>query len=294
MSWLEHLKIMNRARKSGDFFPSVGQVAHPAPKGSYEDPIGGRWWTRLGDEVHWFRHTAHHLTLPRWPSMHIVQITDVHLRTEGPFLERCIHEIQGLEPDLIVLTGDLITKDWTQRSVERFLQALSDVPKLAILGNWEHWVAGDLNDWKSLLAKYNVQLLMEDIHTMNFNDVSLQIVGTDDHLAGQSNPKHLLTLLDDAPTLCLTHSPAHFDALAHQPIDLILAGHAHGGQIRLPRLGAVWVPKGTDQYIAGWYHRQNTHLFVCRGMGWSVAPLRWNCPPEVAHIFINQAITEPI
>ncbi len=287
MSWIEHLKIMSRARKSGDFFPSIGQSTNPAPKGSHEDPVGGHWWTRLGDEVHWFRHTTHHLTLSNWPSMHIVQITDVHLRDEGPFLERCIQEVRGLNPDLIVLTGDLITKNWTQRAVERFLQALSDVPKLAILGNWEHWVAGNLTDWKSLLAKYNVQLLVETVHTMVFKGVALQIVGTDDHLAGKSDPSTLCAQITDAPTLCLTHSPAHVDVLAHQPIDLILAGHAHGGQIRLPKLGALWVPKGTEHYIAGWYKQQGTHLFVCRGMGWSVAPLRWNCPPEVAHIFIN-------
>ena len=80
--------------------------------------------------------------------MHIVHLTDVHIRDEGHFLNRVISEVRGLEPDLIVLTGDLITKGWTSRAIDLFLAALSDVPKLAILGNWEHWVVGNISDWE--------------------------------------------------------------------------------------------------------------------------------------------------
>ena len=287
MSLFHHLSIMNKARGNGTLFPSVGQQTTEAPLGSNEAPIGSNWWHRLSKEVYWFRHSTHNLSLQDWPVMHIVHLTDIHLRNEGPFLDRVIVEVTGLQPDLIVLTGDLITKGWTHRAIERFLMSLGEVPKLAIVGNWEHWVGGNLHDWKQLLYKYGVQLLVEEVITIRIKQVDIQVIGTDDHLAGQSNPNALLSKLNSGPTLCLTHSPAHFTAMAHPPVDLVLAGHAHGGQVRIPKLGALWVPKGTDEYIAGWYNHNNTHLFVSRGMGWSVAPLRGHCPPEIAHIFIQ-------
>ena len=292
MSLLHHLSIMNKARGNGTLFPSIGQQSTNASLGSEEAPIGGPWWHRLSKEVYWFRHSTHNLELPNWPSMHIVHLTDIHLRNEGPFLDRVIVEVAGLKPDLIVLTGDLVTKGWTRRAIERFLMSLEDVPKLAIVGNWEHWVGGNLHDWKQLLYKYGVQLLIEEVVTLTVRHVDIQIVGTDDHLAGHSNPSTLFSKLTPGPTLCLTHSPAHFKAMAHPPVDLVLAGHAHGGQVRIPKLGALWVPKGTDQYIAGWYKHNDTQLFVSRGMGWSVAPLRWRCPPEIAHIFIRPTHSE--
>ena len=295
MSLLQHLSIMRKAKGSGDLFPSIGQQVHSAPMGSTEYPIGGSLWSRITKEVMWFRHTKHSLQLHNWPSIHIVHLTDVHIRDEGPFLSRVISEVRGVKPDLIVLTGDLITKGWTGRAIDHFLEALSDVPKLAILGNWEHWVVGNISDWRHRLERFNVQLLVDEVISLSFNGLDVKIIGTDDHLAGTSNPDKLCNHLHDPnqPTLCLTHSPAHFDNLHPYPIDLILAGHAHGGQIRLPKLGALWVPKGTQEYIAGWYTQNNTHLFVSRGMGWSVAPIRWRCPPEIAHIFINPISIEP-
>ncbi len=64
----------------------------------------------------------------------------------------------------------------------------------------------------------------------------------------------------------------------------MLSGHSHGGQFRLPGVGALFVPRATGAYVAGWYEQDGTHLFVNRGIGWSIAPLRLWCPPELAEI----------
>lgn len=287
MSVFHHLNIMRKARKHGSLFPAVGQVVRSAPNGTSSAPTQGSWWRRLREESRWFRHTQHHIQLPQWPSVHILHLTDLHLRKNDDFLERMILELEGLTPDIVVLTGDIVTKGWERRAVERLLAILPDVPKFAILGNWEYWVAGDLTEWRTLLEQHHVQLLVDEWTTITHKGSEITIVGTDDHLAGNSNPSKLCAALPNQPTLCLTHSPAHFNSLCIQPIDLVLAGHAHGGQIRLPKLGALWVPRGTDQYIAGWFQQGPHHLFVSRGMGWSVAPLRWHCPPEIAHIWVN-------
>ena len=108
------------------------------------------------------------------------------------------------------------------------------------------------------------------------------IFGTDDHLAGLSNPSSWK--FEKKPYIALSHSPAFFSQLCIDPIRLVLSGHAHGGQMRLPFLKALWVPKGTDHYVSGWFHQNKQHLFVSRGLGWSVAPLRLFCPPEAAYI----------
>ena len=250
MSLFKHLTIMRRAKGNGDLFPSVGQTPQSAPSGSSEHPVGGSIWSRLTKEVMWFRHTTHSVHLTNWPSMHIVHLTDVHIRDEGPFLDRVISEVRGLHPDLIVLTGDLITKGRTGRAIDQFLGALSDVPKIASLGNWEHWVVGNIHDWRQRLNRFGVRLLVDEIHSLRINGIDIQILGTDDHLAGQSNPAALCAHLTDVdgrpPTLCLTHSPAHFDALNSLPIDLILAGHAHGGQFDL------WVPQSQKEQTNMW------------------------------------------
>ena len=285
---LHYLSIMNRARGFGHFFPSREDIA-PSPKGTHEAPTQGHFGKRLSQEVHWFRHSTHHLTLADWPSLHILHLTDLHIRNEGDFLDRVINEVRGLTPDLIVLTGDLITKGWTHRAIEHFLSALPDVPKVAVLGNWEHWVVGNLTDWQARLHHHNITLLVDEWLSLQFNDTIVNIVGTDDHLAGHSDLQTLCQDIPTGPALCLTHSPGYFDQLCQYPLDLILAGHAHGGQIRLPKLGALWVPRGTKQYVAGWYQQNESHLFVSRGLGWSVAPIRLQCPPEVAHIFINHS-----
>ncbi len=279
---------MRKARKHGDLFPAIGQNPQPAPLGSNQPNTQGSWLKRLRNEASWSRHSNHHIELPNWPSLHIMHLTDVHLRDSGPFLDRIVVELTGLNPDIIAITGDLVTKGYTTKAIQRFCKALPDVPKFAILGNWEHWVIQDLSEWRQILKEYNIQLLVEQSETLVIKGVELTILGTDDHLAGNSNPKSLCDSLNSGPTLCLTHSPAHFPQLCREPVDLILAGHAHGGQIRLPRIGAFWTPKGTGQYVSGWYSKENHHMFVSRGMGWSVAPIRLHCPPEIAHIWVNQ------
>ena len=176
MSLLHHLTIMRS--QSGDLFPSIGQQANGAPMGSHEYPS----MVRCGLDYQRSSLVQTHQTPCSWAfyNMHC-HLTDVHIRDEGPFLNRVISEVRGLEPDLIVLTGDLITKGWTSRAIDLFLAALSDVPKLAILGNWEHWVVGNISDWKERLARFNVQLLVDDVISLRIKGVDIQVIGTDDH-----------------------------------------------------------------------------------------------------------------
>ena len=279
-SWLKHLRTMRSAAKMGYFFPSQ-QPSQEAPLGSFEIPTSGSIWKRMQQEVAWFRISTHIFPFSGIKKhIRILHLTDIHIRDQSVWLDKLCSFVQSLEADLIVYTGDIITRGWTKRALDQFF-AVAPTGRLgsyAVMGNWEYWSDAPPQKWRNTLKEYGVQLLVEE--SIDLEDFTL--FGSDDHLAGQSTPAHWN--FSSRPHIALTHSPAYFPQLCRPPIQLVLSGHAHGGQIRIPFLKALWVPKGTDHYVAGWFSQKGHHLFVSRGLGWSVAPLRFLCAPEAAYI----------
>ena len=146
------------------------------------------------------------------------------------------------------------------------------------MGNWEHWAGADPEYWGGLLSEYGIQLLMNEAVDLG----PIGLAGTDDYLAGPVSPEQMAATVAALPAgkpgVVLSHSPDAFDQLVGPAVDLVLSGHAHGGQIRVPKAGSFFVPRGTGDYVAGWFRDGHSHLFVCRGIGWSLAPVRWRCP----------------
>jgi len=282
-----------RGLRMGVFFPPEGRLpGRPAPGGSTENSLpspaggpGGRldalWPAGLAL-------SQHRLPLAgiRAP-LRLLQLSDVHLRGPDPALERLAAAMAPLRPDLVLLTGDIVTRGWQEPTVRAFLRSLPPAPlgRFAAMGNWEHWSGADPARWGALLASEGVTLLVEAGRDLG----PLHLAATDDLLAGSLDlPRFRAALPATGPTVVMSHSPALFPALAGGA-QLVLSGHSHGGQVRLPGLGAVWVPRGTGPYVAGWYQEQGSHLFVSRGLGWSIAPLRLSCPPELVEITLLPA-----
>lgn len=285
MSLRRHLRTIYRASGHGTLFPHIGQHPAPAPLGSDSEPPSGHLFRRFFEEVYWFQHSTHRHPFPGISKpLHLLQITDVHISSKSSWLEQLCEHLRGLKPDLLFLTGDIVTRGWTEEAVAYFLDSLpaASLGRYAILGNWEHWTDATPERWGPILEKYGVQLLVNDIE--DFGD--FVVMGTDDHLAGNWQLDELCAQLPELPTIALTHSPGAFNQISTFPIELTLAGHAHGGQIRLPYIGPIWTPKGSDGYVSGWYKKNGRSLFVSRGIGWSVAPVRWMCPPEICSIFL--------
>ncbi len=280
---------LSKGIQRGDLFPAAGRWRPPAaPGGSTEAFQGRRPWRRARDEAGWFSESHHQVDIPGLGApLTLLHLTDVHLRGEGPWLDALCAALQALEPaDLIVLTGDLVTRGWTPAAVGRFLGALppARLGRFAVMGNWEHWSGAAPGPWRRQLDENGVRLLINEEVDLG----AFRLFGTDDALAGQpelppSRPG------DPRPRVVLTHSPAFFDRLAGPDADLALAGHSHAGQVRLPGLGAAWVPMGTGPYVGGWYARAGSQLYVGRGIGWSIAPLRMWCAPELARIGLDPA-----
>ncbi len=209
----------------------------------------------------------------------LLQLSDVHLREADRRLDRLVAALAGLTPDAVVLTGDVATRGWTLDAVDRLLGALPDAPlgRFAVMGNWEYWGDAPPERWRPVLARHGVRLLMDEV----VHIAGVALAGTDDFYAGEPDAQAVLTRLAGRPAVVLSHSPGLFDDLARDGVRLVLSGHTHGGQVILPALGAFFVPKGSGAYVAGWYRREHAWLYVSVGLGWSIAPYRRRCPPEL-------------
>lgn len=214
--------------------------------------------------------------------LRLAHISDLH--TQGlDSLERQMHKVLSEEkPDLIVLTGDIATPQGDSSGYQAVLHG----PKAPmgiyfVPGNWEYWKP--IQDQKTLLQQNHIMDLTNRVHQIND---AIWLVGFDDSEEG--HPK--LDILESIPTnavkIGLFHSPQFFDKIAGK-IPLNFAGHSHGGQIRLPFLKPSWTPQGTGPYDQGWFEKAGSKLFVSRGIGTSVVPIRLNCAPELAIIDIT-------
>lgn len=243
--------------------------------------------------------------------LRVLHVSDVHLRGPEPWvadLSAAIARCAVEPPDLVALTGDVVTRGFQPAVAHQFLAALpaARLGTFAVIGNWEYWglstdprspndplYTGNALDqkalrraeWTAVLDAHGIPLL----HNRSVVAGPIRVAGTDDALAGNPDVGLAYAELDGRPTLTLTHSPALFDELVHPDVFAVLAGHTHGGQVNLPGLGPVFLPRGSGAYPWGWYERGGTRLFVHRGIGWSVAPVRWRAPPEIAWIVLEPA-----
>jgi predicted MPP superfamily phosphohydrolase len=213
-------------------------------------------------------------------SLSMVQITDLHIQRFGKHEKRIVEAANEPRPDFMVITGDSIDDRWMLGVLGEFLSQLTpDVPKFAILGNWEHWARVDILPLAALYARHNCELLVNRSVTFDVRGKRIRLAGFDDLIGA---PKHSRAALADVSPvdgeLLLAHCPGHRDLLLDRN-SVMISGHTHGGQVNIPHV-LQYTPVGSGPYLKGWY-RSNT-LFVCRGLGTSRFPLRLNSVPELA------------
>lgn len=142
-------------------------------------------------------------------------------------------------------------------------------------GNWEYW--SPIKDLEKLFSKYNIKYLNNDIVKLK---PRLNLVGFDD-VEGTPDIGIVENIDKSSLNIALFHSPVFFNRIP-KTIHLSLAGHSHGGQVKIPFIGALWTPNGTDKYSEGWFKNEGSELYVSRGIGNSILPIRFNCRPELA------------
>ncbi len=277
---LRFASSLSKGLKRGDFFPASGRVPPGSAPGGSREPRA-----RSRREVDAFVTSTHTLPVPGLARpVEVLHLTDIHVRGPGPWLDALCAFLETQDgADIVALTGDIVTTGWQPGAADQLLAAVprGTLGRFAVMGNWEHWAGADAASWGARLDRHGITLLRNEARDLGPGAVG----GTDDHLAGDADPDAVRAALPAGrPAVLLTHSPAYAPALAGPDRALVLSGHSHGGQVRLPLLGAGWVPMGTGRYVAGWYMLGGTALYVSRGLGWSIAPFRLGCPPEVARI----------
>lgn len=218
----------------------------------------------------------------------LIQLSDIHLQKMGNHHRLIAERINKEKPDLLLFTGDAIDAWENMAELDKFLGLLEpNIQKIAITGNWEYWGNVDLKELKTLYATHNCQLLINESRQFLFKGRTISVTGIDDMIGGHAD--FLLAKQEITPSdlnLVLSHCPAHRDIIQQEngddlKIDLVLSGHTHGGQINF--FGLVpFKPHGSGNYLSGWYRENGPPLYVSKGIGTSLIPLRFGARAEVA------------
>lgn len=239
----------------------------------------------------------------RVSSLSIVHISDLHNKTFGLRQTRLLNKIKAIHPDIIVITGDLVDGAPHHHAAVFLQKASSICPIYFVRGNHES-IAGNFPVLKQTLSKCNVHLLVNRSVDVTKDGYTYRISGLDDpifHIKGKKYAGYIKKTLDemlDKPKstqkradfqILLSHHPELFSLYSRYPFDLVLCGHAHGGQVRLPFTDGLYAPNQgiLPKYTSGAHTKNNTTEIISRGLGNSSFPLRLFNFPEIVHIQIT-------
>lgn len=224
---------------------------------------------------------------PALEGLRIAAITDVHLyHGLHKAARRTMHLIAEEQPDLVVLDGDLCESVAQLKPLSTFLvHCRGRLGTFVTMGNWERQVGIRPRQLGEVSSKAGADFLFNESRVITRDGARLTILGLDDPVLGSPDPAAgLRQAATDGPVIWLFHGPGYADQLPPglpRPT-LMIAGHTHGGQIRIPGLPPV-LPSGSGRFLAGWYRggKLPGPLYVSRGIGTTDIRARLNCPPEL-------------
>jgi predicted MPP superfamily phosphohydrolase len=251
--------------------------------------------------------TAYEVRSPRIPAsfdrFRIVQISDLHNRRFGKHQSGLLQAIRGAHPDLIVITGDLVNERWARnRNSFELLRPLTALaPVYFVTGNHEIYAA-DVHDLLDFLEHFGVHVLRSSSVLLKRGGETIALAGIDDPDAFDYESKtDSLAKWNSALaglrkgiepgcyTILLSHRPELIREYSRMEFDLVLAGHAHGGQIRIPFLGALFVPDQgwLPRYVSGRHTLGQTTMIISRGLGSGPLSFRFLNPPELVVVMLR-------
>lgn len=231
----------------------------------------------------------------------IAQVSDLHNAQFGEDNEKLIEKLKECKPDIIVLTGDLIDSYHTNIDVSISFaeKAVKIAPTYFVTGNHEARIE-NCNEFLSRLADKGVTVLQNESVVLSAGNEKINLLGVSDpsfkadYLFGDEKAvmdSEVSNLMNEADgyTVLLSHRPEMFDVYVKNNVDLVLSGHAHGGQFRLPCFGGLVAPgQGFfPEYDGGLYVMNDTKMIVSRGIGNSIIPFRVNNRPEIVLVELS-------
>ncbi len=232
------------------------------------------------------------------------QISDLHLEafTEDFFLKEVIIRVNALSPDLVLITGDFCSRGplpikYSLPAAVRCAELLAGITcpqRFGILGNHDAVVGP--REIVRALERNNIPMLVNQYLPLERRGERIWLGGLDDVIAGNPNLDQALpseARRDNAPVILMCHEPDYLQKIRVHPrgvnVDLVLSGHTHGGQVRLPGGGPLLLPPGGMLYPEGHFVLGNLQLYVNRGLGTVGLPFRLNCPPEITYATLRPA-----
>ena len=222
----------------------------------------------------------------------IVQISDLHNACFGKNNKNLVDDIESLEPDIIVITGDIVDSNHTDIvvAIDFVRQMTKRYPVYYVTGNHEYWLGeGQRRELFTGMKDAGAVILNNEKITIDLGTDSITLIGLDDNSLRDATLNSIMETCDkNELTVVLAHEPQYLDKYCDAGADLVLTGHAHGGQMILPFIGPLIAP---DQgffptYTAGQFQKESTTMYISRGLGNSVIPVRLFNYPEIVCVEI--------
>ncbi len=230
----------------------------------------------------------------------IAQISDFHNNKYKKLNNKLIDNLKLIKPDIIVITGDFIDSRHTDVNIS--IKFIKDIKELApiyyVNGNHESRIE-DYKLLKEKLIENDVIVLENDIKEIKYKDNIINIIGINDpRFVVDNKDKEKEAIREELNsinydkyiyTILLTHRPEYIDEYSKENINLVLSGHAHGGQINIPLIGPLYAPNQGffPKYINNIYKINNTNMIVSCGIGNSLMPFRINNKPELVIVQLD-------
>ncbi len=260
-------------------------------------------------ERHWIEVRPLDIHLQSLPAafdgMRIAQLSDIHLDefTEPFLLRHAIEEINRIQPDAVFLTGDYVTYQIAPRKLAtksawhcaQILNELKCTQRYAIMGNHDVMLGESLVT--EALRANGMTVLNNSYLPLEQGSSRIWLAGLDDPVCGRPDLDAAIPAsirdIPDEPVVVMCHAPDYAERLAThssgKSVGLMLSGHTHGGQVRLPFVGALNLPPGGRKFVEGWFRVGSMQLYVNRGIGTVGVPFRFACPPEITNITLRAA-----
>ena len=258
---------------------------------------------------HWIEVSSSDVFLPGLPpafdGFRIAQISDIHMDefTEAFFVRDVVNRVNSLNPDAVFLTGDFVTSEFAPRKFAigagwqcaGILNQLTCRQRYAVLGNHDVMIGADAVS--EALTDNEIIVLRNNYMPLERSGGRIWLAGLADPVQGLPDPEATIPAairnIPQEPIVLLCHAPDYVDHLLRLPsgqaVSLMLCGHTHGGQVRLPLIGAMILPQMGRKYVEGWFRFGRLQMHVNRGIGTVGVPFRLDCPPEISMLTLHAA-----